>query len=359
MSHGSLSPEYRFDPLRGRAVLISPERALRPVEEIAIKRTERSAPPENCPFCEGREDQTPPELFAIRTPNSAPNTPGWQVRIVPNHYPAVKTELPEFYRMPQSPLDQLFAHKQSGIGTHDVVIESPHHAERPSETTAEQTALLFEAYQARLRMIREEGICRQALVFKNSGIMAGASQPHAHSQIIATTVAPPELAIEWSMALAFWHQNGRDIFGAILEWEREQQVRFLWETDELAVFCPYASRFPYETWIVPKSEQPCFTDAPASTVREAGESIWKLLTALEQQFENLAFNYVIHSSAWENGSSGRAMSGGAVTYRWHIELFPRLVGIAGFEIGGGIYINPVTPESAAQRLREQLQLQPA
>ena len=271
------TPEYRKDPLSNSWVVISAERNGRPEEfrEIATQRVE--AP---CPFCVGNEEETPEAIALYRhdsyggTANSAQP---WQVRVVPNKFPAVarmispacQSSLKSFSTDPT----QLFT-TVCGHGGHEVIIESPTHAVSLTDLSPGTVELAFLAYRDRMRALKGEGDWAYVQVFKNVGAAAGSSIEHAHSQVIALPIIPVRVAEELEQTEAFWKRQGKRLFTALLEQELAAGVRIVCESPEFVAFCPFASRFPFETWILPKTHDSCFEDA-----QKAGSLGWPVRIA--------------------------------------------------------------------------------
>jgi len=322
--------EYRHDLVTGQWVIVASNRGERPDEfvETVFERINQ-----DCPFCSGREDDTPPEVarYQLR------RTKGWQVRVVPNKYPAVTTSAP-----PPPPTLSLPA--QSGFGVHEVVIESPEHVTSLTELSAEATTLVFRAYADRLAALRKRGDLAYGVVFKNVGASAGASLEHVHSQVLATALVPPPI----EQRLARWQQEFQRTDSSVLlrfiQEELAQPQRVIQQTDNFAAVCPFASRVPYEMRIVPLAPRVYFEQSTAAELDELAKLVRDVLTRLEQITNRMAYNLIIHTAPFDSAPHDY--------YHWHIEILPRLTRAAGFEWGTGCFINPLTPENAAQRLRD-------
>ena len=326
--------ELRKDPIVGRWVIIAPERADRPQ---ALEEPELNAAATD-PFLEGREDITTPEIFAIRAAGTRPNGPGWKVRVIANKYPALGTD-GDLESRGEGMYDVMH-----GVGAHEVIIECPHAEANLSHLPAEAVRDVLLAYQSRLNDLKRDTRLIHALIFKNKGARAGASLPHAHSQLIVTPIVPITIQEELDGAEAYFKYRGRSIFSDMILQERATGSRVVFETSQFLVFCPFASRFPFEICILPKSQRSHFESASRPKIDELGEVLKKTLRKLEVGLEDPSYNYIIHSAPFNSPELPH--------YRWHIEIFPRLAGVAGFEWGSGFYINPVPPEQAAKFLRE-------
>ncbi|WP_419193025.1 DUF4921 family protein [Kolteria novifilia] len=344
-------PEYRRDPLTGQIVIIARQRAHRPMSRFPSD--DEDLPSGDCPFCEGRETMTPPEVFAIRPEGGARDSVGWQVRVVPNKYPALMVgagETPSWSEHSGHLGDLLQDDALPGVGHHEVVIECPDHASSYHRHGDAQAGAVFLAYRERLRCFaRKEGIA-SAIVFKNSGRSAGASQPHAHSQIIAMPLVPPILEREWRGCDDYWRENGRHYFANLLDAERSHGERIVEATDDFVAWCPYASRFPYELCVCPREEQARYDEASDHQVEALGALMRRLMLAMDNALGSVAFNYFLHTASLDSPNVDGVPAG----FRWHLEITPRLEGLAGFEIGSGMYINPVPPDMAARDWRRYM-----
>jgi len=328
--------ELRKDPINRRWVIISTERAARPTDF-----THETVPVddgETCPFCAGREAQTPPEIYALRRPGTAPNTPGWRVRVVSNKFPALRiegdttrTSVGIFTRM-------------DGVGAHEVIVETPEHHAHLGLLPVDHVADVLRACLHRYRDLRNDQRFQYALLFRNHGRTAGASLSHPHSQLIALPVVPKRVREELEAAERFFGRRGRCIYCAMLEQEYRARERIVWENPHFVVLEPYASRFPFETWILPRVHQAGFGELLPALEGPLAEALRETLSRLHTCLGNPPYNFIIHTEPYRDGL--------AHAYHWHIEVIPRLTQVAGFEWGSGFYINTVEPERAARYLRE-------
>jgi UDPglucose--hexose-1-phosphate uridylyltransferase len=291
-------------------VLIAPERAARPHAEVAPLLADDSG---DCPLCEGREAQTPPEIVALRDHAMPANGPGWRVRVVPNRFPAVRRE--------------------TASGSHELIIDCPRHVTSLTQLSHDQVTQMLGVVGNRLRALRDSGQFAYAQYFKNHGAAAGASLTHAHGQIIALPDVPPVIAAEVASCVIHC------AFCELIEHELADGQRVVRATDEFVALSAFAGRFPYETWLLPRRHGRHFEDV-TDMGKVAAELRW-LLGRLEQAANAPAYNLILHTSPWTDAD-----------FHWHFELLPRLTGVAGFEWGAGIFINPLPPEEAATRLNE-------
>ncbi len=328
-------PELRKDPIVGRWVILAPNRAKRPYHFAAEEKRLHGA---FCPFCEGHEDATPPEILAYRNPHTRPNGPGWRVRVVPNKFPALQVE-GGLEKRGDGIYDLM-----NGVGAHEVIIESPTHARCLSQLPVETVREILWAYRDRLVDLKRDPRLVHGLIFKNVGSLAGASLEHSHSQLIVTPVVPITVWEEMTGALEFYNYRGRCIYCDIIQQELATDRRIVLETPGFVVFCPFASRFPFETWIVPKEHSSHFENIPRQHVDEMGTALRTVLGKIAAALDEPPYNYIIHTAPFDAGELAH--------FHWHLEIFPRLTRVAGFEWGSGFYINPVMPEQAAGYLRD-------
>ena len=338
--------ELRHDPLSKRWVIIASERSRRP-SDFQLP----ADPPSDarfCPFCPGHEEKTPPEIRALRPDGSAPNTPGWEARVIPNKYPALSIE-GEPERRGLGLYDRM-----RGIGAHEVVIETPEHAVTFSAMDRGHLENVLLLHQERLRDLYRDARMKYVLVFKNHGAAAGATLDHPHTQIIGTPVTPRAIAVELESARQHFHLKERCIFCDLLAQELDSRERLVSLNEHYAVIAPYASRFPFEMTILPRRHGHSFSDEPRSSLTALATTLKDLMKRLESVLRDPPYNFVLHTAPNTETVVRRANYWNTLPqdWHWHIELLPRLTRVAGFEWGSGFYINPTAPEEAAQFLRD-------
>lgn len=329
-------PELRKDPVIGRWVIISTERAKRPT--AFAHEPARRGGDGFCPFCCGNENQTPPEILAYGRNGTPPNSPGWSLRVVPNKFPALGIE-GKLDRQGEGLFD-----KMNGIGAHEVIIETPDHDATLAALPEKGIEDVLWAYRDRIVDLRQDKRFRYILIFKNHGDAAGASLEHSHSQLIALPIVPKRVREEVGGASEFYKVKERCIYCDMIRQERQAGVRVVSENGEFLTLAPYAPRFPFETWIMPKQHGAAFENAPASTYASLAKTLRDLLQRADKVLREPAYNYLIHTTPLNEDTEPY--------YHWHIEFMPRLTRVAGFEWGTGFYINPTPPEESARYLRE-------
>lgn len=337
--------ELRHDPLQHHWVIIAGERARRPSDYSVEVKTQSA---EFCPFCSCNEDKTPPEIYAVREGYGAPNSPGWQIRVVPNKYPALRVE-GELERIAVGLYDRM-----NGIGAHEIVIETPEHMLQMADFTAAHLALVLRVYRDRMRDLMQDKRLQYLVVFRNYGESAGTTLSHPHSQIIAMPILPSTIQTEIRSACEYYYRRERGIFCDIIHQELDDGSRIVIENDHYVVLAPYASRSPFELMLAPRRHQHDFTAISDSECKELAVVLKQTLGKLRTALNDPPFNLMIHTapnltdkSVWykefPNIKDG---------YHWYIEIVPRLTKSAGFEWGTGFHINPTPPESAAEFLRQ-------
>ena len=287
----------------------------------------------NCPFCAGCEDQTPPEILSYRDHANA-----WQLRVIPNKFPALRVE-GLLDRAGEGLYDRM-----TGIGAHEVIIESPEHKVSLAQLSEKRAEDLFWAFRDRILDLKRDTRLRYILLFKNHGEAAGASLEHTHSQLIALPVVPIQVQEEIDGGRRYFEFKERCVFCDMLRQETSSGARIILETDEVVVMAPYAARFPFETWIVPRAHSSHFETAHASLIQSLAWAMRATIRKIERVLEHPPYNFLIHTAPIQEGPLAH--------YHWHLEIIPRLTNVAGFEWGAGFYINPTPPEEAAQFLRD-------
>lgn len=282
---------------------------------------------------------TLPERDASATATEQ-DRPDWHVRVVPNKYPALPAG--DEPRPAASGLFQSLA----ADGAHEVVIESPDHVTRMSELEADCWPPILKAYRQRLAYWRADRRMRAGIVFKNVGLGGGASLQHVHSQLMALPLVPEVLGRELAGSARLFQTAGHCGFCRMAQEEESATARLVLQSPQFLAFCPFASCFAYETWIMPRAHQAHFDALTDAEAVELGDVLRRVISALEQSLPELAYNYVLHTTPFDTDETAH--------YHWHIEILPRVTRLAGFELGTGIFLNTVAPEDAARILRGAL-----
>jgi len=329
--------ELRKDPIIGRWVIISTERGKRPMDFAPTTEHKRGG---FCPFCTGNEDKTPKEIFAIRPKGSKRNKDGWSLRVVPNKFPALKIE-GNLDKQGVGVYDMM-----SGIGAHEVIIESPNHDDTLSSLTIPKFKDVIYTFKERMIDLKNDGRFKYALVFKNHGVAAGASLEHSHSQLIALPVVPKRVAEEINGAKEYYGYKDRCIYCDIVRQEIRDQIRVISENSHFLAIAPFAPKAPFETWILPKQHISSFENTSNDLNEPLAKIFSEVLRKLDKVLNYAPYNFILHTSPFRNNDNEY--------YHWHFEIMPKLTRVAGFEWGSGFYINPTPPEEAAKFLREMV-----
>jgi UDPglucose--hexose-1-phosphate uridylyltransferase len=328
-------PELRRDPVTGRWVIIAPERRRRPNDfRVDLPKTLGR---EHCPFCPGREDLTPPEIRAWRPDGSARDTPGWELRVVPNKFPALKVE---------GGLDREgdgIYDRMNGIGAHEVIIETPDHDCQLGAMSELQIGRVLAAYRDRIVDLKQDRRFRYVLVFKNHGAAAGATLEHSHSQLIALPIVPDFVREEIDGARRHFAEKERCVFCDILRQDLVDGRRVVQENADVVALAPYAPRLPFETWLLPRRHASRFEDATRHEFESLARLLKAVLVRINRALESPPYNLIVHTAPFSEETEE--------FFHWHLELTPKLTSVAGFEWGTGFYINPTPPEEAAKVLR--------
>jgi UDPglucose--hexose-1-phosphate uridylyltransferase len=328
-------PELRSDPVTGRWVIISTDRQKRP-NDFRIERT-TTIGREYCPFCPGHESMTPNEVLSYRQNGGAPNTPGWDVRVVPNKFPALQVE-GTVDREGVGMFDRM-----SGIGAHEVIIETPDHERTLAAMSEPEIERVLWAYRERIVDLKKDFRLKHILIFKNHGYAAGATLEHPHSQLIALPIVPDFVREEVDGARRHFDARERCVFCDIIRQEMRDNVRIVQENADVVALAPYAPRFAFETWFLPKQHGARFEEAPHHVTVSLARLLKTTLQRLDRALETPPFNLIMHTAPFIDGITDH--------YHWHVEVMPKLTRVAGFEWGTGFYINPTPPEEAAKVLR--------
>jgi UDPglucose--hexose-1-phosphate uridylyltransferase len=328
-------PELRKDPIVGRWVIISTDRAKRPTD---FSREPVKMKGGFCPFCPGNENKTPSEVLAYRPNGTARDGQGWTVRVVPNKFPALGIE-GSLNRQAEGMFD-----KMNGIGAHEVIIETPEHDTTLATLPEKGIEDVLWAFRDRIVDLKKDRRFKYILIFKNHGPLAGATLEHGHGQLIALPIVPKHVIEELEGSKQYYIYKERCVFCDIVRQETESGVRVVAEHEGFLTLAPYAPRFPFETWIIPRRHESAFENSSTQVYEGLAKALKNLLMRADKVLDYPAYNLVIHTAPVQEPAMEH--------YHWHVEFMPRLTKIAGFEWGTGFYQNPTPPEEAAKYLRE-------
>ena len=319
--------EIRYDLITGKRVIIATERGKRPYDFNVNYEEKKNN--NTCPFCPGNEEMTPPTLVEIKDKKG-----NWLVRGFENKFAAVNRDLKSFE------VPSLYK-SEYGYGVAEVIVESPEHDVTFGSLSLGQMQKVFMAIIERYKKIAQDDKIKYIQVFKNFGARGGASLEHGHWQIIATSFIPDVVEKEVTGIQEYIKKKGKCPYCEIVKCEKEEGKRIIGENENFIVIAPYASQYPYESWIIPKEHQERFEELKEENIANLTEILKPLIEKYEREFNFPPYNIVVHTVPISDIRN----------YHWHIETIPRLTVAAGFELGTGVYINPVPPELAASVLR--------
>jgi UDPglucose--hexose-1-phosphate uridylyltransferase len=312
--------DIRQDPVSGHRVIYAPDRAKRPNDFAPEQGPDKGD--DRCPFCPGNESETPPEVFSLRQ-SGEPDTPGWDVRVVRNKYPALSPE----------------------TGAHEVIIETPNHDASLADMPVAEVRDVVLTWQMRIRHHQRDASLRAVSIFKNHGAAAGATRAHPHTQLMALPYVPPRIESELSFGRREMEVAGECPWCRSLESAGE---RLVFETEHFGAIVPKAARFPFETWVIPWGHASNFETLAEPMLTDFARVLASALHRINTVLDNPPFNAVLLTAPF---SGTPAEEQALRCYHWRMELIPRLSTIAGFEWGTGCFINAILPEEASRRLR--------
>lgn len=328
--------ELRRDPISGRWVVIAPERSRHPRDFISESAPARRG--ELCPFCEGHEAIAGREILAWRPPGGIHDTPGWAVRVVPNREPALRVESGW-----GASNDDLFQ-SSGGLGAHEVIVESPRHCATFANLSDEAIGRVLWAWRERIRDLRRDTRLKSFVVVKNVGAAAGAVLDHPHSQLLALPMVPRHLQDEIAGARTHYEAKGTCVFCDIIEQEIVSDRRLVSSDADTIAFAPFASRVPFETWVMSREHRAAFDAVTDASLAVVAARLGDVMRRLHTTLMSPASTLLLHTAPIGEEAS--------VSYHWHLEVLPRFGPVSGLAFDGGVYVNAVPPEEAAQVLRD-------
>lgn len=324
--------ELRLNLITREWVIIAKERAKRP-EEFRAK-SERMALPqfsETCPFCPGNEGRTPPETYSLRDEN------GWSVRVTPNKFAALS------YKGERKRADGGIKRTLSGVGIHEVIVETPSHDMTTALLPLNQVENILRVYRERFVEAYKDPRVEHVIIFKNQGERAGTSLEHPHSQLVGTPVTPIQVRMRVDEAIRFFDDTGDCLMCKTLKDELQEGSRIIMETEHFVAFIPYAALSPFHTWIFPRRHNPSFAAITDEEINDLARIMKTTLGKIYYGLDNPDFNYTIRSM--------RPIAGNIEFFHWYLSIVPRVYQTSGFEMGSGMYINMALPEASAEFLR--------
>ena len=344
-------PELRKDPIIGRWVIVATERSKRPSDLTRGSLTDQgiglsAKPIKKCPFCEGNEAFTPPEVYALRKEGTGANKPGWDIRVIPSISPFLRME-GELDRHGAGMYDLM-----NGIGAHEIIVATPKHEAGTFLNDVSQIEKLTGVIIKRMRELSKDTRLKYVLIFKNHGKVAGGSNfRHEHVQLIATPATPKRVKEELTGSKRYFDYKDRCVFCDMLRQELDRDERVVAEQDGFIAINPYCSRFPFETWILPKKHSCDFHKMTKDDIKGFSGIFHTTIKKLTGTLGDFPYNIVLHTAPFRSRKEKGYWETIEQDFHWHLEIMPRLTQVAGFEWGSGFYINPTKPEDACKYLK--------
>ncbi len=342
--------DIRFNPVDGVNVIISEERSGRPFSISGDK--DSSVPSEggrDCPFCEGNENSTPKEVYALRQKGSSPNQKGWKVRVVPNKFPVLT---PDPVKSSENS-GNLLLKSHAGYGVHEVLIETPAHGRTLGELPEEQIKNVLSTYIRRLNTISLDTDIKYVSVFKNHGERAGASVEHSHSQIIASDFVPDFIERRIENLSNYYNSNESCMICDIVDNEIRTDKRIVYNSRKFVILAPYWSGMPFEVWIIPRKHGHRFRLVSGGDLDDLAATLKLYLLSLKSFMGDTPYNMVLNLLPSFNGENTEE-DVLKDAFHWYFSILPRINMIAGFELGTGVNINTVSPEYVRTILKQEI-----
>lgn len=326
--------ELRKDPLLGRWVAVL-SKSLPPSEYQVLENITES----DCLLCPGKEGETPAEITSIKEDGR------WLVRVIPHFNPLFQIE-GDLGRRGVGMYDRM-----NNIGANEIVIETPEHERSPEDIGIDQINRVLNVYRDRLADLEKDARLRYVFIYKNRGRAAGAIFSHPHSQVVATPIIPKRIKEELDGAKQYYAYKERCIFCDMMREEMRMEDRVIYETRDFIAFSPFAPKFPFEFWILPKRHSCAYQDIIGSEIEDLSLMMMTMIQKLKKVLNNPPYNLVIHTAPNRIPRKDHWHTLGE-DFHWHIEVMPRLIRMSGFEWGSGFYILSTSPEEGAKYLRE-------
>src|SRR6266571_4284681 len=343
-------PELRYNVITHDWVIIATERAKRP-EEFAKKKDKKVLPVHvpTCPFCPGNEKMTPPETYVVSDttlrqsslrPSSGPaagSATGWRVRVTPNKFAALA------YEGARERCIQGVRRTVSGVGIHEVIVETPDHSNTTARRSDREMEILIQTYLNRFKAASADPRVEQVTLFKNHGEAAGTSLEHPHSQLIGTPVITSQIRDRLIHSLRHFDEFGECVFCHVMDLESQEGTRVVLESEKFICFTPFAALTPFSITIIPRRHMACFAEMNDAEAADLSKILRRTLSKLYWGLSDPDYNYAIRTTPIEYT--------GVKYYHWYVSIIPRLTKMAGFELGSGMFINVSLPEENAVFLR--------
>ncbi len=304
--------EIRKDYFLDKYVIITPGRTKRP---RGVKAKTTFSQEKFCPFCPKGVEK---KLIIKTYPGFKKDEP-WSAMAIKNKYPIVTLNNPKAY------------------GQHEVIIETPDHGKELSQLNLQQIVNLLEVFKDRTNILAKISKIDYILIFKNEGGKAGASLVHAHCQVFASEILPPDLSEEFTAMRQYQQKHNRCPYCDIIRKE-EKSSRRIYTDKYIVAFAPYASAYHYETWIFPRRHIDNIIHLSKQETAALAEVLKKVLKKIYQL--GLSYNLFLHQVVSNKNQ------------HFYLKIQPREAVWGGVELGSGIIVNSLAPEKAAAYLRK-------
>ena len=324
--------ECRKDPVLNQWVLIAPEKAIsyQFIKEKVVPE-EVEGFDEKCPFCGFDESESKVILkYNFREKDR------WDLLVIPAPNPFLRVET-ELKKEAEGIYDLM-----SGTGANEIIIESPTHNQFIHKMDLNRVEQIFWAYHDRIVDLKKDLRLEYLLFCREFPSEGGIVHPH--SKMIATTFIPSQAEQELINTEDYFSFKERCVFCDIVKQEIKDGVRIIAENYDFISFCPYASRFPFEVWILPKKHNSNFEHSPKIMFYHLAEIYLDTFKRLHKILGNVPYHSVLHNAPLKDES--------LEYFHWHFKVYPIIFHYSPFQSGGGIFVNPVKPEDAAKALRE-------
>ncbi|MCK5466748.1 galactose-1-phosphate uridylyltransferase [Candidatus Parcubacteria bacterium] len=326
--------QLRKDLVSGTWVIYSTERKKRPdfsKEKATEKENEENI--KKCPFCKKNILNQEKDVLVYLKKNK-----DWSLKVFPNKFPALCSDYKDINNREHGPFEVI-----DGVGYHEVLVTEDHQKDIP-EMEIERVAEIIDAYQDRYLALMNRKYIKYVSIFKNYGREAGASIKHPHSQIIAMPVIDPDVFRSLSGSESYYQAYLECVHCVMIEWEKENGKRIIFENEEFIAVCPFVSRVPFEMRIYPKRHLSYFERITDEQKMELAEAMKFCLSKLKKNLNDPAYNLFLHTAPCNGQTYDH--------YHWHFEIFPKTNVWAGLELSTGIEVCSIIPERAATILRE-------
>ncbi len=319
--------EFRLNSITGEWVLI--EEGFRKPEDLVRIERKRNLPEysPDCPFCSGNEERTPEALCVLAGEGQ------WRIRVVPNKFARLGKE------GEKKACNSSLRSSVNGVGIHEVIIETPYHHTSTSTMSLHDLSDVILTYRERLLEAYRDTRVEHVIIFKNHGLAAGTSIAHSHSQLVGLPLMPRQFADRIASYQRFLAETGNCIICEAVHHELHDGARILSDTAHFVSFVPYAALSAFHIWIVPKRHTGSLADIQLEECLDLAKNLKTTMEKIHHGLGEPDFNYVLRS--------GRPEEADSPYIHWYVSIVPRVSMASGFELGSGIYLNPLAPERSA------------